>query len=213
MRIRRIASRIRAVDTRPTIVPADICPQLEAIELDADADDDAYTVQRIAPATWSATYRHHRALGGDERQATDRLEALLRGDASRSEAWSRRIWTGHVLSADPIVLEGRRADLAADLAAIVPLSPTEWPAVELAWRRASSLPIGRYRIPDMLTHPDHLDAMRSACRRGAAGPLLAAAEVALVRSVWVPAALAWSLTALAALVAVAVGARGLGGLL
>ena len=84
------------MDSRPTIVPADICPQLEAVELDADADDDAYTVQRIAPATWSATYRHHRALGGDERQATDRLEALLRGEGIESV----------VLDAHTSILEG-----------------------------------------------------------------------------------------------------------
>ena len=70
------------MEANPTIVPASISPQDER----PDPIDDAYRIERIAPATWAATYLHHRALGGTADQAADRLEALLRGEASRSEA-------------------------------------------------------------------------------------------------------------------------------
>ena len=224
MRIRRIGFRIRAVDEyRPTIVPSDLSA-LEVVEAIGNPepspeppteqlDADAYRVQCLAPGTWAASYLHHRAIGASAEQAQQRLESLIRGDAARSEAWGRRIWTGHALSADPVILEDRRQELASALDALRPLSPTDWPAICDAWRIASTMPLGRYRIPDMLTHPDHLAEMRSACHRGAAGPLLKAAEVALVRSVWLPAAVAWGCVACAAATGLAVVLRGVGGLL
>lgn len=197
------------METRPTIVPAEISPQDQR----PDPVDDAYRVERIAPATYRARYLEHRAIGATEREAADRLEALLRGEATRSEAWSRRIWTGHLLSADPVILEHRRGELAADLAEIVPLSPVEWPAVSAAWSRASSAQVWRWRIPDMIASPADLERMRSATRRGAAGALLAAAEAALVRAVWIPAALAWGLTSALGVLGLLAAGRGFWGLL
>lgn len=193
------------MENRPPIADAE--PPTET------ASPDAYRIESLAPGMWRASYLEHRAIGASEAQAAERLESLIRGEACASEAWSRRIWTGHAFSADPVILEDRRAGLAAELAEIRPLSPVEWPAVLAAWRRASTVAIGRYRIPDLIPAAHHLEVMRSATRRGSAGPLLTAAEIALVRAVWIPAALAWGLTAGAAILGLAVLVRGVGGLL
>ena len=176
----------------PTIVP--LSPQQEAQPIDPDPGVE------IGPgeaAPWRASLYETHAEGATPVQALQRLHARLQAQSERSEAWGGkprpyrggwvveggRIWGGHWLSADASILEQRRAELLPALLAISPLTPNDWPEVQAHYARAARW---------LWTPAAPLRAMRTATHRGAQGELTGAAEAALVRSVYLPAAVAWA---------------------